>query len=120
MSLRRTRQVERDQGGFTLIELLIVIVILGVLAAVVVFAVGGINSRGTESACKSDVATVAVASEAYYAQRGSYAPAISDLVASKLLKTAPSNTNGYSITYTPATGAVTGRVTGSATSDCRA
>ncbi len=40
--------------GFTLIELLVVIVILGILAAVVVFAVGGITDKGQDSACKSE------------------------------------------------------------------
>ena len=56
--------------GFTLIELLIVIVILGILAAVTVFAVRGITDKGTTSACSSDKATVATAAEAYFAQYG--------------------------------------------------
>ena len=45
----------REEGGFTLIELMIVIVILGILAGIVMFAVGGITDRGTVAACKSDV-----------------------------------------------------------------
>ena len=56
--------------GFTLIELLIVIVILGILAAVTVFAVRGITDKGTTSACASDKATIATAAEAYFAQYG--------------------------------------------------
>ncbi len=56
--------------GFTLIELLIVIVILGILAAVTVFAVRGITDKGTTNACASDKATVATAAEAYFAQYG--------------------------------------------------
>jgi prepilin-type N-terminal cleavage/methylation domain-containing protein len=43
-----------DDAGFTLIELLIVIVLLGVLSTVVVFAVGGITDRGTTAACRAD------------------------------------------------------------------
>ena len=54
--------------GFTLIELLVVIVILGILAAVVVFAVSGITSRGKKSACQTDSRTLRTAVEAYIAQ----------------------------------------------------
>jgi general secretion pathway protein G len=60
---------KRGDGGFTLIELLVVIVILGILAAVVVFAVGGIQDRGNDSACKSDTASLRTAEEAYYASK---------------------------------------------------
>lgn len=56
--------------GFTLIELLIVIVILGVLATVTVFAVRGISSRGEESACAADKNTLETAIESYFADSG--------------------------------------------------
>jgi prepilin-type N-terminal cleavage/methylation domain-containing protein len=64
----------RPQGeeGFTLIELLVVIIVLGVLAAIVVFAVGGINNNSKASACKEDRRTVQTAMEAYYAQNNAY------------------------------------------------
>ena len=48
-------------------------IILAVLAAVVVFAVGGITDRGQESACDADFKTLEVAYEAYIAQFGSSA-----------------------------------------------
>jgi general secretion pathway protein G len=64
---KQIREARKNQDGFTLIELLIVIVILGVLAGIVVFAVNGINDRGDVAACKSDVKNVEVAVEAYYA-----------------------------------------------------
>ena len=67
-SLRKRRADE----GFTLIELLIVIVILGVLAAVVVISVGGITDRGRTSACSASRTSLVTATEAYYAQTGSY------------------------------------------------
>ena len=103
---------ERTEGGFTLIELLIVIVILGILAAIVVFAVSGITDRGNASACKADANTVQVASEAYRAQNGSYAADIPALKTAGFLRTSPSSTNGYTISYDSGTGAVT------ATGDC--
>ena len=64
--------MKKNDEGFTLIELLIVIVILGILATVVVFAVGGITDRGQKSACDADEATVAVALEAYFAKNSTY------------------------------------------------
>jgi prepilin-type N-terminal cleavage/methylation domain-containing protein len=63
--------------GFTLIELLVVIVILGILAAVVVFAVSGIQDKGQKSACLTEARTVRTAQESYYAQSGSYALSLS-------------------------------------------
>jgi general secretion pathway protein G len=64
---------DRKRGsaeGFTLIELLIVIVILGILAAIVVFAVGGISDKGQTSSCKADRKTLITAEEAYFAEQG--------------------------------------------------
>ena len=100
------RKARAGEGGFTLIELLIVIVILGILSAVVVFAVGGITDRGNLSACKSDVKTVEVASEAYRAQNGSYAADIPALVTAKFLREPPSTTHGYTVTYNSTDGSV--------------
>ena len=70
--LERIREARKNEKGFTLIELLIVIVILGVLAGIVVFAVSGINNKSQDSACKSDIKNVTVAAEAYYAQNSAY------------------------------------------------
>jgi general secretion pathway protein G len=70
--LERIREARRNESGFTLIELLIVIVILGVLAGIVVFAVSGINDKGSNSACKADITTVQTAEEAYFAKNAAY------------------------------------------------
>ena len=102
------RKRRGQEEGFTLIELLIVIVILGILAAIVVFAVGGITDKGNKSACKSDQKTLEVASEAYYAQNNVYATSAQALKDAKLVRALhPNGENGYTITYTPGTGEVT-------------
>ncbi len=58
------------QSGFTLIELLIVIVVLGVLAATVVFALSGVTSQSAKAACQSDAKTYELAVQAYEDAKG--------------------------------------------------
>jgi prepilin-type N-terminal cleavage/methylation domain-containing protein len=78
-------QETKQDKGFTLVELLIVIVILGILATVTVFAVTGITNKGKTSACQSDGKTIQTAEEAYSANTGSYTANQTDLVNAGLL-----------------------------------
>jgi prepilin-type N-terminal cleavage/methylation domain-containing protein len=59
---------KRKDKGFTLVELLIVIVILGILATVTVFAVRGITDQGQKSSCDTDKVTLQTAVETFFAQ----------------------------------------------------
>jgi general secretion pathway protein G len=71
--LQDKKAAQESNGGFTLIELLIVIVVLGILAAVVVFSLGSVTSKSAVSACQADGATVNTAMAAYNANNGSVA-----------------------------------------------
>jgi prepilin-type N-terminal cleavage/methylation domain-containing protein len=106
--LRRRRDLG-EEGGFTLIELLIVIVILGILAAIVVFAVQNLTSQSSKAACQSQYKTLETAQEAYKAQMGSYASSFALLNASTTsgvigggsagpwIKDLPNTTSGASV-----------------------
>ena len=104
--LKRLRAARGNDDGFTLIELLLVIIILGVLAGIVVFAVNGIKDRGNASACKADKKNVEIASETYYSRHGNYAGSVAALVTDGLLREEPSTTNGYTIGYDSSNGLV--------------
>jgi general secretion pathway protein G len=67
---KSTHRGHSHDSGFTLIELLIVIVVLGILAAVVVFALGGVTSKSAKASCAADAKTVETAIAAYQAQTG--------------------------------------------------
>jgi general secretion pathway protein G len=69
----------RTDAGFTLVELLVVVVILGVLAAVVVFAVGGATDRAKDSACAAERSSLETAIEAYRASSTEYPASFDDL-----------------------------------------
>jgi general secretion pathway protein G len=62
----------RADEGFTLVEMLIVIVILGVLATVALFAVAGVTDKGQTTACASEHRTLDGAESAYSAEQATF------------------------------------------------
>ena len=103
-AIEKRRQMAGQQG-FTLIELLIVIAILGILAAVVVFAVGNVTDNAEESACEIEVRSIKTAIQAVRADTGSF-PASYAALTPDWLEEAPDATKFPAASYNATTGAI--------------
>lgn len=99
--LQQRRQELGEEEGFTLIELLIVIVILGILAAVVVFAVQNLTSQSSAAACQAQYKTIETAVESYKAQMGTYPTTWTELTTAQTGSTVMSGTVGPWLKDTP-------------------
>jgi general secretion pathway protein G len=62
----------RAQSAFTLVELLLVLVILGILAAVVIPKFSGRTEQAKEQAARTQITTFRTALDAYEVDNGSY------------------------------------------------
>jgi prepilin-type N-terminal cleavage/methylation domain-containing protein len=60
------------QAGFTIVELLIVIVVIGILAAITIVAYNGVTSRAQDTALKTDVANASRQMQLAYVDAGAY------------------------------------------------
>ena len=58
------------QTGFTIVELLIVIVVIGILAAITIVAYNGIQQKGRDADRRSDLAAIAKALKLYSTDNG--------------------------------------------------
>ena len=62
----------KKQYGFTIVELLIVIVVIGILAAITIVAFNGVQNRGKTSSAQSAASGLDKKAEAYNAVNGQY------------------------------------------------
>ena len=118
------RKQLHDSKGFTLIELLIVVVIIGILAAIAIPQFASTKEKAYDASAKSDVRNMMAGQEAHFSNNNSYwsgsvsaatdggtADMGGDLfrASPNVAVTATSATNGYTIT---------GKHTASGTSWC--
>jgi general secretion pathway protein G len=85
------KRSQRGQGGFTLVELLVVIAILGILAAIVLFNISGVNASAACNAMRTDGATIQGAADLYYNNLAVYPVLPADVAA-------PVSGNGVNVT----------------------
>jgi prepilin-type N-terminal cleavage/methylation domain-containing protein len=62
----------RKQQGFTIVELLIVIVVIGILAAIVITTFNGVQQTARNTERETDIKALHGQLEAYFAQNGRY------------------------------------------------
>ena len=64
--------INKKQSGFTIVELLIVIIVIGILAALVLNTFQGVQARARDTERRTDINSIATQLEAYYADFGHY------------------------------------------------
>jgi prepilin-type N-terminal cleavage/methylation domain-containing protein len=104
----------KNKKGFTLIELLIVVVIIGILAAIAIPKFANTKEKAYLTAMKSDLRNLVTAEEAYFAEWATYTATLS----SNQYRTSTGVTMG---TITPTTGGFAASVTypGGTTKSCQ-
>jgi len=116
--LQERRANGESEDGFTLIELLIVIVVLGILAAIVIFSLTGVTGQSQVAACNTDAKSVQTAVQAYETQNSGTAPTLMSQLVGTYLHTAPTATvtsQGYAISLDATTAGQVDVTTGTIT-----
>jgi prepilin-type N-terminal cleavage/methylation domain-containing protein len=90
--------MSRNRKGFTLIELLIVVVIIGILAAIAIPKFANTKQKAYVATLKTDLRNLVTAEEAYFADKTTYTTALATT------QFQPSQGVTYSVTAASGTG----------------
>jgi len=76
----------KKNSGFTIVELLVVIVVIGILAAITIVSYTGITSRANTTKAQSNAASVQSVAEIYFTENSHYPRATTDFAATAASK----------------------------------
>ena len=85
---------QHNKDGFTLVEIMIVVVIIGLLAALAIPAFTKVQQTSLKNAVLNDLRVIASAADQYFLENGATSVAVSDL--DIYLHMAPTDASSYS------------------------
>ncbi|MGB4420413.1 MAG: prepilin-type N-terminal cleavage/methylation domain-containing protein [Candidatus Saccharimonadales bacterium] len=97
-------KIKLTKKGFTIVELLVVIVVIGILAAITVVSYTGVSSRAKGSAAVSNANSVSQVASTYAAENSGSFPTQAQLVAYNSVTKIPT---GVTVSATPLAAVIT-------------
>ena len=94
----------RNRKGFTLIELLIVVVIIGILAAIAIPKFANTKEKAVLASMKSDLRNIVTAQEAFFSDNKTYGTGINATQTATLVAFVPSGVNSVVLSTVTASG----------------
>jgi len=88
--------VKHRQSGFTIVELLVVIVVIGILAAITIVSFNGVQNKANDVTVQSDLKNIAKQFELYKLDNGVYPAGTAQLTTLGLRASKGSYGNGFS------------------------
>lgn len=92
-------RIKRDQKGFTLVELMIVVVIIGILAAVIIPKFSGSSKKARDTSDEANRKVLQTAVEVYNAERLVYPKTLETLITYGYIDAIPDRQDGTKFKY---------------------
>lgn len=100
---QKYNQIRQGQKGFTIVELLIVIVVIGILAAITIVAYSGITARANTTKAQTNATSAQSVAEAFNADNGRYPGLTADFTSNPAASPSTNLPSGMSVVPSAAT-----------------